>query len=47
MRSLVQLGEWTGSRASFAIPASPDPAWRSAVIVQQGRGGSIIAARRI
>ncbi len=47
VRSLVQLGEWTGSRASFAIPASPDPAWRSAVIVQQGRGGSIIAARRI
>ncbi len=47
VRSLVGLGQWTGAGASFAVPASPDPAWRSAVIVQQGRGGPIIAARRI
>ncbi|MCY7280500.1 MAG: DUF1223 domain-containing protein [Sphingomonas bacterium] len=47
VRSLVGLGQWTGACTSFAVPASPDPAWHSAVIVQQGRGGTIIAARRI
>jgi len=47
VRALDRLGQWTGARASFAIPASPDPAWRSAVIVQRGRGGPIIAARRL
>ncbi len=47
VRLLVRLGSWTGASASLAVPASPDPALRSAVIVQQGRGGPIIAARRI
>lgn len=47
VRALDRLGQWTGASASFALPASPEPTWRSAVIVQQGRGGPIIAARRI
>jgi len=47
VRALDRLGRWTGAPASFAIPDSPDPVYRSAVIVQQGRGGPIIAARRI
>lgn len=47
VRALDRLGRWTGAPASFALPASPYPAWRGAVIVQQGSGGPIIAARRI
>ncbi|MGH6632104.1 MAG: DUF1223 domain-containing protein, partial [Sphingopyxis sp.] len=47
VHALERLGQWTGAPASFAIAASPDPDWRSAVLVQQGPGGPIIAARRI
>lgn len=47
VRSLESLGEWTGRAASFDVPPSPNRAYRSAVLVQQGRGGAIIAARRI
>jgi hypothetical protein len=47
VHALERLGQWTGARASFAIAASPDPDWRSAVLVQQGPGGPIIAAQKI
>ena len=47
VRGLQPLGTWTGAVKSFHIPLSPNPAYRSAVFVQQGRGGPIIAARRI
>jgi hypothetical protein len=44
---LERLGQWTGPPRSFTLPASRDPALKSAVMVQQGVGGPIIAARRI
>lgn len=47
VRSLQLLGRWRGATVSFAVPPSSDPAYRSAVLVQQGRGGPIIAARRL
>lgn len=47
VRALDRVGQWSGAPAHFTIPASPDPAWRSAVIVQRGLGGPIIAARKI
>ena len=47
VRALRPLGTWAGTAASFRVPASPDPAWRGAVLVQDGKGGAIIAARRI
>lgn len=47
VRTLDRVGQWSGAPAHFIIPASPDPAWRSAVIVQRGLGGPIIAGRRI
>ena len=47
VRSLQTLGRWRGATMSFVIPPSPDRAYRSAVLVQQGRGGPIIAARRL
>lgn len=47
VRSLIKLGEWNGRAMVFSIPASSDPAIRSAVIVQGGLGGPIVSARRI
>lgn len=47
VRSLQSLGKWQGAPMSFAVPPLPDIAYQSAVLVQQGRGGPIIAARRI
>lgn len=44
VRELTKLGTWSGASASFALPASPQPAWKTAVLVQQGAGGSIIGA---
>jgi len=45
VRSLQPLGQWRGAAMSFPVPRSPNPGYRSAVLVQQGRGGPIIAAR--
>ncbi len=46
VRELVRLGGWSGQAASFALPAPTDPALRSAVLVQAGPGGPILAAAR-
>lgn len=44
---LRAVGEWTGKPLSFDQPVYRDPQERSAVLVEQGRGGPIIAAERI
>ena len=44
---LRRLGTWTGAPLAFAQPAYKDPAERSAVLIQQGTGGPIIAALRL
>ena len=46
VRSLDALGGWRGQAVSFAVPAG-NPTYRSAILVQQGKGGPIIAAARI
>jgi hypothetical protein len=46
VRQLVRLGAWTGAAARFRLPAPPS-GLGSAVIVQQGVGGPIVAARRV
>jgi len=46
LRSIATAAKFALARAP-AAPASPDPAWRGAAIVQQGRGGPIIATRGI
>jgi hypothetical protein len=46
VRSLDALGSWRGQGVSFAVPAA-NPAYRSAILLQQGKGGAIIAAARI
>ena len=44
---LRKLGQWSGPSARFAVPAATDVAVRSAVFVQQGVGGPILAARKL
>ncbi len=46
VRELVRLGGWTGSAASFDLPAAKDPSLRTAVLLQAGPGGPILAAAR-
>ncbi len=46
VRQLVALGHWSGSIAHFNLPVSPR-GLRTALILQSGTGGPIIASRRI
>lgn len=47
VRELVKLGSWSGAAASFRLPTPGEQGLRSAILVQQGTGGPITAARRI
>ena len=47
VRSIHLLGKWTGDAASFAMPLAGSSIYKSAVLVQDGPGGAIVAARRI
>ena len=47
VRNLTALGTWTGKPVRFALPTSSDPVLRTAVFVQQGKGGAIVAAARV
>lgn len=47
VRELVSLGAWTGETRTYVLPGSGASALKSAVIVQNGRGGPIIAAARL
>ena len=46
VRSLTSIGNWTGATTSFVMPAT-NPAYKSAILVQRGKGGPIVAAARI
>jgi hypothetical protein len=45
VRGLTDLGSWTGKPVSFAVAAEP-AGLKTAVLVQDGRGGPIIATAR-
>lgn len=47
VRSLAALGSWNGASTTISLPANPDPNLRSAVLLQAGPGGRILAATRI
>lgn len=47
VRSLSSLGRWTGSAAALRVPTFADRNLRSAILVQSGAGGPIIAAARL
>lgn len=44
VRQLLPLGSWSGEARTYALPAAPD-GLKTAVLVQTGTGGPIIAAR--
>lgn len=43
---LTALGTWSGGKLRLAIANAADPAWKTAVLVQQGVGGPLVAARK-
>ncbi len=47
VRELVKLGNWSGTAATFAVPAAGEAGLASAVLVQRGAGGPITAALRL
>ncbi len=46
VKQLINLGTWSGQAASYVLPAAP-AGLQSAVLVQAGTGGPIIAARAL
>ncbi len=46
VRQLTPLGQWQGTAQSFTLPAA-SAGLATAVLVQQGKGGPIVAARKI
>ena len=47
VRELTKLGSWSGRVGSFALTVSKEAGLSTAVVVQQGFGGPIIAARKL
>ena len=45
VRELIRLGDWNGGTKSYAVPAGP-AGLKTAVLVQAGSGGPILAAAR-
>lgn len=45
VRELVKVGSWSGKATSYALPARRDR-YRTAVLVQDGKGGAIIGAAK-
>lgn len=47
VKALVKIGVWNGRAAAFALPASPAPGLRAAILLQDGSGGPILSAARL
>jgi len=47
VRSLSVLGRWKGGQVALQLPAARDRILRSAILVQSGTGGPIIAAAKL
>jgi hypothetical protein len=45
VRELTRLGDWSGGRRSYAVPAAP-AGLKTAILVQSGPGGPILAATK-
>ncbi len=43
VRQVVVLGRWTGQTRRYVLPAAREPGLRTAVLVQSGPGGAILA----
>lgn len=46
VKQLVNVGQWTGKAASFTLPNAP-AGLKTAVLVQNGKGGPILSAAKI
>jgi hypothetical protein len=46
VKQLVRLGAWSGASMTYDLPPAPTPGLATAVLVQAGSGGPIIAAVR-
>ncbi|HZC16607.1 MAG TPA: DUF1223 domain-containing protein [Caulobacteraceae bacterium] len=46
VREVVKLGDWNGGSRTYALPAAGRPGLKTAVLVQAGQGGPILAAGR-
>lgn len=46
VRALVKLGVWSGRAQSYTLPGDADPNLATAVLLQVGPGGAIIAAAK-
>ena len=47
VRQLASLGDWNGQTQTYTLPAAGEPGLKTAILVQAGRGGPIIAAARV
>lgn len=47
VRSIDAMGLWRGAPITVAVPAAADRSIGTAILVQQGRGGPIVAAARL
>ena len=46
VRELVRLGDWAGAAQRYPLPAATQPGLRTAVLVQSGTTGAILAAAK-
>ncbi len=46
VRSLTRLGDWSGATKGYALPTPDASGLKSAILVQAGPGGAILAAAR-
>lgn len=46
VREMVRIGRWNGKPVSVPIRRPADPAWKTAVILQAGVGGPVLAAAK-
>ena len=46
VKQLVNVGQWSGKAASFTLPSAP-AGLKTAVLVQDGKGGPIVSAAKI
>ena len=44
VRQVARLGTWNGEARSYALPAAREPGLKTAILVQSGPGGAILAA---
>ncbi len=47
VREFTKLGSWSGQPISLRVPVASDPAFRTAVLMQDGIGGPIVGARKL